>query len=884
MPLAAGQTLSFYEIIRPLGAGGMGEVYLAKDTRLDREVAIKVLPEELLDDEERLRRFEREAKTLASLNHPNVGGIHGVDRVDGVSFLALELVPGEDLSSQLSRGPLPVDEAIEVCRQIAEGLEIAHETGVIHRDLKPANVRITPDGVIKLLDFGLAKAVGPGSGKSSTSDSDLITEEGRLFGTPIYMAPEQARGKPIDKRVDVWAFGCVLYECLVCRRPFEGETLGDVLVAVLEKEPDWTQLPTATPARVRRLIERCLNKDPRTRLRDIGEARIILEQGGRSSALLPVEPGPRAVLAAVLPIAGAAVASALILGALGQRWLGGSQASTSPIVSAQRLTEVVGMEEMPTISPDGKALAFVAPVNGRRQIFVRLIAEGTPEPITSLDADHGYPRWIDDNSLVYFVAPEDDSTEGGLWETLYIGAYTPTFVGPADGEADVSHSGERLATLRRTADGTALVLINRATQAEGVWLLPDGSYASPRWSPDDTSVAFVSLTGLGSSELLVINPIDGKIASIAETGQIRGIAWLPDGSGLVYSSSEGSSLAYPPVFHLRAVGIDGGGDAPLPMVKSSYASYIQPDISEAGQLVATRVRLDSDIYRFPVDGEPQENVLGELRITHQTGHVQVPSVSPDGKEVVYLSDNGGHCNLWIAHVDGSSPPRPLTDERDPHVVIGIPVWAPKGDLIAYYREFYGGQGEQWLIRSDGRDPRALAATGGAAAWSLDAQWLYHMSEGDAIGHEASTVRVGIHTGEVEAVIYGLAGLMVTEDGKTGFSSSPAKGDIVWKVSLPLGEPEVLVQIPEPRIPMWPHRYALSPDEQWLAAPLKDRGTTNLWLISTIDGSFKQVTDFRQRSTLIGRQVSWSRDGKFLFAAVMDTDADVVLLEGALQGR
>ena len=244
----------------------MGAVYRARDSRLDREVAVKVLPEHFAEEPERLERFEREAKALAALNHPNVAQIFGVDQADGTWFLVLELVPGETLEDRLKRGALPVDEALDVCGQVAAGLEAAHEAGIVHRDLKPANVRITPEGKVKVLDFGLAKPFVVGGGKGA-DEGALSTEPGRMIGTPMYMAPEQARGKPIDRRVDVWAFGCVLFECLTGVRAFAGETVSDVLAAVLEREPEEARLPSATPPRVRDLVQRCLTKDSPARHR-----------------------------------------------------------------------------------------------------------------------------------------------------------------------------------------------------------------------------------------------------------------------------------------------------------------------------------------------------------------------------------------------------------------------------------------------------------------------------------------------------------------------------------------------------------------------------------------------------------------------------------------
>ncbi|MDA2927445.1 serine/threonine protein kinase, partial [Acidobacteria bacterium AH-259-G07] len=259
-----GKTISHYKILEKIGQGGMGEVYRAEDTSLKREVAIKVLPEQFTKDPRRLARFEREAQLLASLNHPNIAAIHSFEHADGIHFLVLELVEGETLAERVAKGPLPVEEALEVCRQIAEGVEAAHEKGVIHRDLKPANVKITPEGIVKVLDFGLAKAL---EGEIPVTDishsptlSDAMTRAGVILGTAGYMSPEQAKGKSVDKRADVWAFGCVLYELLTGKRTFHGETITETVAKVLESQPDWEALPGNTPGNMRTLLRRCLQR------------------------------------------------------------------------------------------------------------------------------------------------------------------------------------------------------------------------------------------------------------------------------------------------------------------------------------------------------------------------------------------------------------------------------------------------------------------------------------------------------------------------------------------------------------------------------------------------------------------------------------------------
>ncbi|MEK7798524.1 MAG: serine/threonine-protein kinase, partial [Acidobacteriota bacterium] len=276
MEFAANQMVSHYRLVEKIGEGGMGVVWRAVDTTLDREVAIKVLPDLFAEDPDRLARFEREAKLLASLNHPGIATIHGLHQAGGIRFLAMELAPGIDLARRLAEGPIPIDEALAIALRVAEALEAAHERGVVHRDLKPANILVAPDGKVKILDFGLAKALESelSSGSRASISPTLTTRAGVILGTAAYMSPEQAKGKKVDRRTDIWAFGCILYEMLAGHRPFGGEGVSEVLAAVIMAPVDFRDLPPAAPARIRQLVRRCLEKDPRRRLRDIGEARI----------------------------------------------------------------------------------------------------------------------------------------------------------------------------------------------------------------------------------------------------------------------------------------------------------------------------------------------------------------------------------------------------------------------------------------------------------------------------------------------------------------------------------------------------------------------------------------------------------------------------------
>ena len=378
MPLSPGSKFGVYSILGPLGSGGMGEVYRAFDTRLGREVAVKTLPEAFSRDPERLSRFEREARMLAALNHPSIAAIYGLEESADTRFIVMELVPGETLSEKLSHGPLHLDEALKIARQIADALESAHERGIIHRDLKPANIKVTPEGRVKVLDLGLAKAFdtkvtdsGPDVSLSPTIVSDG-TQPGVILGTAEFMSPEQARGKSVDKRTDIWSFGCVLYELLTGRRIFGGETATDVLAAILTAEPRWDVLPPETPARIRDLLRRSLQKDPNHRLRDIGDARIEIDQaleGLRESPppIVPVQPRRRVSGKRLAAIGGAAVvAVAIIVAALAIVWSARPPSPPPTPRSAMRFLAVLPFKDL-SGQPDGQLLgdAFAETMSAR---------------------------------------------------------------------------------------------------------------------------------------------------------------------------------------------------------------------------------------------------------------------------------------------------------------------------------------------------------------------------------------------------------------------------------------------------------------------------------------------------------------------------------------
>jgi serine/threonine protein kinase/WD40 repeat protein len=862
LALAPGSHLGPYEILVAIGAGGMGEVYRARDAKLNRDVAIKVLPEGVADDPERLARFHREAQVLAALNHPNIAHIHGYEQSNGVHALVMELVEGPTLADRIARGPIPLDEALPIARQIAGALEAAHEQGIVHRDLKPANVKVRDDGTVKVLDFGLAKAMesaaalSPEVSHSPTLTTPAVTRAGVILGTAAYMSPEQARGQRVDKRTDVWSFGCVVYEMLTGRPTFSGETVPDLIAMVLAREPDLTALPPATPVSVRRLLRRCVEKDVRRRLRDIGDARLELDEP-------PDEPTLARDLGRHLP---------------------------DRDVAFKRLTDLMGLKESPAISPDGKMVAFVAFVAGKRQLWIRMLAGGAPIQLTCDPIDHEQPRWAPDSStLIYYTPPTTHGGDGAVWEISALGGWPRRIVSAVSG-ADISRDGRRITLFQPSEDHLALVTVARdGSHRTLIATLPAGQgHALPRWSPDGRFIAFQRSSAAGAHMTLeIVSVADGTRRPVSHSHWLSGLCWHSDGSSLIYSSSRGSTVSYPPLFNLRTVTLDGSADRQLTF---GDQSYVEPDTDAAGRLIARRIRSTSDIWKIPVKGSPSENIRSAVRITAQTGQVRTPSPSPDDAEVVYLSDNGGHGNLWIARTDGSAV-RQVTFEDDPGVSVGVPKWSPTSDVIAFVMT----RGEEvglWTVHSDGSGLRQVVPSGRGPCWSADGNWLYY--ELGRIG----TVRLEkVPTEGGESVV------VRTEPGATIPAISPDGAELFYSVYLRSnllgyvrsdreirrarpedGESETLARISNERISGLPPALYLtvSPDGAWLAMPLVDGSTTNLWLLPAAGGAMKRLTDFGDRSVEITRSISWSADGQHLYAAIADIETDIVLIDGLIQ--
>jgi Tol biopolymer transport system component len=880
MALASGDRLGAYEILAPLGAGGMGEVYRARDSRLGREVAIKVLPSDYSADRDRLRRFEQEARATCRLNHPNIVSVHDIGTHNDAPFLVYELLEGQTLRERLSAGALPLSKALDYAMQMARALGQAHAKGVVHRDLKPENVFVTHDGQIKVFDFGLAKLKPDVVGQLGGSRDATLTHQGGVLGTAGYMAPEQVRGQPADHRADLFSLGAILYEMISGSRAFRGASTVETMNAILTEDPPPLEARKLPPI-FQQVLARCLEKDPAARFQSAEDLAFNLKLVSSLPAVgaLPrQEPARRRLILAALGLAIAMLAAGVFVG----RMLLRREPIPTSSVQVHRLTEFVGLEQFPALSPDGRSVAFIASVNGKRQLWVRLLAGGPALQLTRDPKDHLDPRWSrDSSSLVYFAEPLEGEEAGSLWEISALGGMPRRLVSSLRG-ADLSASDDRLAFLRLSQGKTELIVAKRdGSELKVMAELETGySYGTPRWSPDGRSIAFERrYYGWALDGIYVLRTGEKKPTRVVSGSSVNGFAWLPDSSGIVFSSAQGSSMIYLETFHLWSFRLGSSEPRQLTFGESSY---LQPDVNRAGELVASRMRLQSDLWRFPVDGDGAQNVRRAVPVTRQTGEVRTPSVSPNGREVVYVSDIGGHSNLWISNLEKGDS-RQLTFERDPKIVIGVPLWSPDGRKIAFY---WKGEKEfgYSVIQPDGSGLRQIVTAAWWACWSPDSRWLYYQDQRAApSGH---LYKVPIDGGSLVVVRAERATMPVlSPDGKTLYFAvevpKATSFDHEIRAASPENAPSRLVaRIGAHRIPESGRFHpVISPDGRWLALPLTDGVATNIWALSTADGTLRQITDFGNRPTFITRRVSWAPDGHSIYAAVSEGDADIVLFDG-----
>jgi eukaryotic-like serine/threonine-protein kinase len=884
MPFSVGDRLGRFEIVGSVGAGGMGEVYRARDPQLQRDVAIKVLPAEFFDNADRRRRFEQEARAAGGLNHPNILAVFDIGIEGASSYIVTELLDGETLRQRVAGPPLPARKAIDYGVQIAGGLAAAHDRGVVHRDIKPENLFVTTDGRIKILDFGLAKRIGPDSaGNTETVTLDGL-ERTTVVGTVAYMSPEQARGLRVDHRTDIFSFGIVLYEMLAGFPPFRRMTASDTIHAILHH--DAVALPkgdAAIPA-LERLIHHCLEKKPDERFQNFRDLAFNLESRRQDTGVVRAAERRYWSRRAVLVGAGLiTLGAAAGLGALAATWL--RPAAPPTVHRVLPITSFVGLEEFSSISPDGNMVAFTAAQSGRRQVFIRFLKGGDPLPVTSDDADHQFPRWLPDgSSLVYFSPAAPGEVQGALYKI-------PTLGGPAQrviasiGGGDVSRTG-RLACFR--LENQRIQLVTTTLDGSDVQLiatLETKHYRYPRWSPDNQSIAFQAGDGF-RWDIHVVSVRGGAnpVPLTNENRFISGLTWLPDNSGIVFASSRGSTVPYLPPLALWEVGLDGR--RPPRQLTPAEASYEQPDLHASGLVSVARRQMRSDIWKYPFGGVAADNFRRGQRVTHQTGQVLTPTAAPDGDQVAYLSDSGGHANIWVTSSQG--PARQITFEDDPTVSIGLPIWSPDGRWIAFVssRGNVGFAFGIWLVRPDASELHQLVQKGLGVAWSSTSDAIYYVENAQQAmkkvsvvnGGEPVTVRqdpvrnmIGVHG----SLVYYLVERALM-DGRPEFEIRVA--------ALGTGPARVVKTIEASRVASWqvPFNPALSPDGKWLAMPLTDGLTTNIWALSTEDGRWQQVTDFGDRAVFIARRVSWSADSHSIIAAIGEGDADIVLLDGLVK--
>ena len=826
MALNEGSSLGTYEVLGSLGAGGMGEVYRARDSKLGRSVAIKVLPEAFAADPDRVPRFEREAKVLASLNHPHIAALYGMEQIGGASaahFLIMELVEGETLLERLQRGALPVVEALTIAIQIAEALEYAHEQGVVHRDLKPANVKITPDDKVKVLDFGLAKAMDSSPAASSPANSPtlsvLATQAGLIMGTAAYMSPEQAKGLATDRRSDVFSFGVVLYELLTARQPFGGDTGAEIMAAVMLREADLTVLPAGINPRIREVIARCLEKNPKKRWQAMGDLRLELESliaaPHQTTTSNPAQTVPAAspLWKRAIPIAAAVLVTAIVA-TVATRWLTPPPTSTVFRFTIPSPNINQGFQSL-AWSPDGSRLVYLTiGIEGQRHLMLRTMGDLEARTIAGASGQVSSPAFSPDGQFVaYFSVLEGVlkkiAIAGGAPVTLC--KMTAPYSGPAWHPSGIVFA-QTSGVLRVSPDGGEPELLVKLGDGERI--------AAPQLIDDRGTLLFSYTTDALLSAgwdkgQVIVQSADGTRQVIASGSDAR---YLPSGH-IVYMS--GSTLMGVP-FDAGTRRVRGN---PVPVVEGIargsaqlFAGHYATSASGALAYVAaapTGAAARRTLALADMNGKAQPLSAPPNAYLH-------PRASPDGTRVAVATDDGKEAVIWIYDLSGGSLPRRLTFEGRN----AAPIWAPDGESITFARESdREGHGGLFRHRADG--------SGTAERLTTSEPMLTHVPDSWSPDGKTLTFRVAA-------------------DAASSIWTWSGDGDRT---------PRLLVQGTPAAV-----TSAISPDGQWLAYGSNE-------LVNTAYQVFVQpfpITGAKfQVNPMTSSTPVWSRDGKRLFFAFAD---------------
>jgi serine/threonine protein kinase/Tol biopolymer transport system component len=728
-----GQTISHYRIVERLGGGGMGVVYKAEDTRLDRFVALKFLPEELAKDVQALERFRREAKAASALNHPNICTIYDVGEHDGQAFIAMEYVSGKTLDQLIGRNGLRLNQALKYAVQIAEPLAKAHSAGIIHRDLKPSNIMVTENDLIKVLDFGLAKIAETMTSEfaetASVKAPSPNTEQGTIVGTTPYMSPEQAEGRKVDARSDIFSFGSLLYEMLTGQRAFSGDSRLSTLSAILKEEPKpVSSINHDVPRDLEKIISHCLRKDPDRRFQhmdDLKVALLDLKEESDSGKLSGVtgSTSPTGGRKSWRAWAGGLVILVLIVVAGFWRLFLRPEGNPGLAPKTVPLTSYVGNECCASFSPDGNQVAFVwdGPQQNNADIYVKLIGTENVLRLTTDPAGDVSPAWSPDGRYIAFLRFLSENKAGVF--------LVPAIGGPQRKLAEISDWGE--GGLTWYADGKwlavpdqnsiSLLSVDTGEKRKLTFPLAGNSDDTPAFSPDGQRLAFSRNVAFTSEIYLLVLSRDlapkGEPKQLTFTHQVsKWPAWTANGTEII--GSFGNLLSEKELLRLP---IDGGG---LPQPLSPPVQGKFPAISRRGDRLAfTRLLSDDNIWRVEVPG-PNRKASEPINLISSTYNDWSPQYSPDGKRVVFLSDRSGHSEIWVCGSDGSNAQQ-LTSLG----AVGTPRWSPEGQRIVF-DSTVEGQFELYMIDADGGSPKRMTnhpADDAVASWSRDGRWIYFVS-------------------------------------------------------------------------------------------------------------------------------------------------------------